>query len=133
MPIRFEIDPSRRFFTLSLEGAVTDTDMMTGYRAFVEGAEWRTGMNELIDLGGAEMDSVTGHGLRRLAEYTERHMSRHGARPRTAIYAPRDLPFGIARMYEAFSDESPEDVQVFRDFEEAKAWLLELPAGPIEP
>lgn len=46
---------------------------------------------------------------------------------RTAIFAPHDLHFGLARMSEFFAEmeSSPFKLQVFRSRQSALAWLLE--------
>ena len=41
---------------------------------------------------------------------------------RIAIVTPRDLDFGLARMFEVFRHQPPTEVRVFRDFAPAVAW-----------
>ncbi|MDJ0710745.1 MAG: STAS/SEC14 domain-containing protein [Woeseiaceae bacterium] len=43
---------------------------------------------------------------------------------RVAFVAADDLTFGLARMFEAFREEEGFLTKVFRDEEEARAWLL---------
>lgn len=40
-----------------------------------------------------------------------------------AIVAPDDSVFGMMRMFEQLADSVPGDVQVFREFDEAQAWM----------
>ena len=42
---------------------------------------------------------------------------------KSAVLAPDDLPFALGRFYQSASDDSPEQVQVFRSKDEALAWL----------
>lgn len=44
-------------------------------------------------------------------------------RPKIAVIAPKDLSFGMARMFEAFSDTVPFNFGVFREIDAALAWL----------
>jgi hypothetical protein len=44
-------------------------------------------------------------------------------RPRVAVVAPKDLSFGLARMYDAFADSIPWNFVVFRAMDAALAWL----------
>jgi hypothetical protein len=44
---------------------------------------------------------------------------------RSAIVAPSDRAYGMSRMFEVFAEESSIDVRVFRDFDEAKRWVVE--------
>lgn len=39
------------------------------------------------------------------------------------MVAPRDVSFGLARMYEMSSTDIPRDFVVFRDLDAAAAWL----------
>jgi len=42
---------------------------------------------------------------------------------RMVIDAPDDVPFGIARMFQAYREGSPIEVRVFRLADEARRWL----------
>ena len=42
---------------------------------------------------------------------------------KTAVLTSEDAAFGMSRVYEVFSSESPEKVQVFRDRHEALCFL----------
>ena len=64
--------------------------------------------------------------LQRLAEFKNEHYLKQGVRHvKIAIYAPGDLAFGIARMYDALAHQSPEEVRAFRDVRAAIRWLRE--------
>ena len=43
--------------------------------------------------------------------------------PYGVIVAPRDVLFGLARMYEILRSGSPVEVRVFRERGEAESWL----------
>ncbi len=42
---------------------------------------------------------------------------------RRAIVADKDITFGMARMYEVFREDAPEEIKLFRDIAEARRWL----------
>lgn len=44
---------------------------------------------------------------------------------RSAIYAPSDVQFGLSRMYQMLSSKPEIEVEIFRDRDEAMAWLQE--------
>ena len=90
------------------------------------GDEWSPAMYELVDLSEADLNSITGHGLAGLADAVAGIFEDAGvSTSRTAVYSLRDMPFGLARIYEAYTHESPESVQVFRDRNEALRWLID--------
>jgi hypothetical protein len=49
---------------------------------------------------------------------------------RTAIVVERDVHFGLARMFAVCSDQPSNARRVFRDYEQARAWLLQ--AAPAQ-
>lgn len=43
--------------------------------------------------------------------------------PKVAIVTSRDVDFGLSRMYEVLREHPETEVRVFRDYEEAYAWV----------
>lgn len=126
MPIEFTVVPEKNYFIARWQGKVSDEEMNELYVKFYQGSEWHTGLNELVDLSAADMTLITAEGLKKIAGFVEQYFVKHGiSSSKTAVYSPVDLPFGIARMYEAFSSQSPENVKVFRDLHETNEWLEE--------
>ncbi len=90
----------------------------------MRGDEWKPTMLELVDLTDADLSRVTADGLADLAEAVSAEFEKAGISvSKTAVYSSVDLPFGLARQYEAYTFESPETVQVFRDRDAALRWL----------
>lgn len=78
----------------------------------------------LWDMSQADVAHVTPERLRR---FIERAAELSAAHPggRTAVIAPHDLQFGLARMSEVFSEleSAPFLLRAFRTRKEALAWL----------
>ena len=126
MSIRFEIDPSGGWVYSYWTGEVTDGQIVERYVDFLRDVEWASTVHELSDVSDADLRLVTVEGITKLAELTEAAYIDAGVSEyKTAVYSPKDLPFGLARMYEALTTNSPESVQVFRDREEALRWLTD--------
>lgn len=126
MPIKFEPRHDQGCFLAVWRGGVTDTDMLSDYRRFFASDDWQPGFNELSDFTQADLRHVTGAGLKQLAEFVAAQLRRHGVDGiRRAAYVDDDHAYGLMRMYDAYADGSPESTEVFRDLEEAKAWLLQ--------
>ncbi|MGI9627840.1 MAG: hypothetical protein ACR2QM_13470 [Longimicrobiales bacterium] len=104
-------------------GVVDDGQLVGVYTELVGHPEWRAGLDEFADLRGADLTAVSSEGLRRVAELSERLHSGADKVPRTAVLVDQDVNFGLGRMYEAFSAESPETLQLFRDLDAALEWL----------
>jgi hypothetical protein len=70
--------------------------------------------------------SLPGHSYRTLmvvSTDTDLERSDDAPRGRTAVVAPTDLAFGLARMTQVFMEEGPAEVRVFHSEEDALAWL----------
>jgi hypothetical protein len=48
---------------------------------------------------------------------------------RVAFVTPRDVDFGLARVFGAFREDSRSEFRVFRDYDEALCWTRSLEAG----
>lgn len=126
MAITFTAYPDDNYFLASFSGPISDAEFLDSYRAFFQSPAWQPGMNELADLEHADFQHVTSQGLRELQDFTARFLeANHGEVSRTAIYAPGDLPFGMARVYAAMAEGSPEMLGIFRDLTEARLWLTQ--------
>lgn len=123
MPITYVIHLELRLVVTRFAGRVTDVEFVDLYSRLMADPDYELGTNELADLRKVESLDLSAAGLRRVEEITEERYAGSDASFRTAILAPRDHPYGIGRMYEAFSEEGPENVSVCRDPESALAWL----------
>ena len=74
--------------------------------------------DQLWDLQGVSTLEVTNETLQSLAQARS-----YSSEAKRAIVAPRDILFGMARMFQMLHDGAPEDLRVFRTVEEANDWL----------
>ena len=123
MPILHTINKELGVVLSSLAGDISDADLLSSYKELYESECWQPGFHEIVDLRNAQMGGVTSDGLRRVSSMVESFTKGKCEEFKTAFIAPDDLPFGIARMYEVLSSETPENVMVFRDLNKAFKWL----------
>jgi hypothetical protein len=101
-------------------GEVSCDDAIASVRQLYADARFAAPSRAVWDLraGRAVMSSEE---IRRFADHVRANRPEgHG---RAAVVAHDDLSFGIARMYELMTAETPVDVQVFRNVDEATRWL----------
>lgn len=127
--IEYRIDRAGGYVFVRIRGRIDDRRLLEGYRRLYSDPEWRPGLHEFVDTRGARGPDLSARALRDLADLTIQHTGGTRIPFRTAVVVERDVGFGLARMYEAFSDGSGEDVRVFRDVAEALDWLA-LPGAP---
>jgi hypothetical protein len=124
MPIQFAVHTAQGYFTSKYSGKITDQEVMDSWEKFLNGPDWRPGLNELADLSEADISEITSEVIKELADYTREFYKGRGLDyVKAAIYAPKQVLYGLSRMYVSWTGETPEEIGLFEDIEEAKAWL----------
>ncbi|MBN2424545.1 MAG: hypothetical protein JXR46_14000 [Calditrichaceae bacterium] len=124
MPLEFTINHKDGYLTCKYLGQITDEEIVASWQKFYEGNKWIPGFNELNDLSEADFMCITTSGLRRLAQLSKTMQEKMNIQElKVAIYAPTPLQFGLSRVYEVLAGDSPEIHKIFKDLDEAKAWL----------
>jgi hypothetical protein len=123
MPVVYEIDKARGLIRTRCLGHVTFEEVIGHFPTLAQDPECPPRLDVLLDL--SEMTSLPdAPKLREVsAEIGKvRDRVRFGA---CAIVAPRDVLFGMLRMFEVYAEERFDATRVFREVAEAEAWLLE--------
>ena len=123
MPIETSIDSATGLRTHVATGTLTPDELENALLGAYRRSDYRPEANSLCDLRGVDVEAFTGPEVRRIVDAVLKH---RGAPPgiRTAIVVGRDLSYGLARMFaQQLEAESPSDVTVFSDMNEAMAWL----------
>ena len=123
MPIETSIDSKTGLRMHVATGTLTPDELENELKDSYRRPDYRPGANSLCDLREAGVGTFTGEEIRRVVDAVLKH---RGAPPgtRTAIIVGRDLAFGLARMFaQQLEAKSPSDVTVFREMDEAMAWL----------
>ena len=104
---------------------MTDEELVISFVVFCESEQWVPGMSKLTDLSKGDGSQITtDDGLERLAITTEKIFRKNEVEfSKATVYAPKDLTFGLSRIYEVMISESTKHVKVFRDLDAAKEWL----------
>lgn len=80
-------------------------------------------LNRLTDLSEVDDSQVDYNGMESFARRRRRASLKNDVR--SAIVAPRPILFGMARMFQMLNDHPRIWIQVFRNMEDAMAWLEE--------
>jgi hypothetical protein len=123
MPISFHFKPEAKLIVFVHTGKVLNDDFLLYYKSMLEGDLFTTDMNLLIDLRHTDSSPRNRDVLSQFADFVKQKFTDISIRPKVAVIAPRDLSFGLARMYSAFADSIPWDFVVFREVDTALAWL----------
>lgn len=125
MPLHYRVDPDSRILVATGEGVLEESDLLAYTEQIAGDPEAQKARHELVDLRAADPGSpVSSDAVRRVAQFwAQREDSVKGGR--VAFVAGSDLAFGLARMYELLRASQVHEIQVFRDWDEAWAWLHE--------
>jgi hypothetical protein len=121
--VTLEFDPVSKITAAIGRGRVTARELLAALHTFYDNAPT---LLALCDLSDADLSSLSTEELVRIVQFTERRAEvRRGGK--TAITAPGDLEYGMARMYEILADAAahPVAIRAFRTQEEALQWLRE--------
>ncbi len=127
MPVRYGIDADLNLITVTATGTLHYDDVTAAFIERVSDPAYRPGMNILLD-GRDAVFEFTGADTRRLVAFFESRRAERGTGFRFALVSGLDVTFGMGRMFEAHAHKLPEDIMVFRDFEEARRWVTGIDA-----
>ena len=127
MPITFKVLPQERLVVITHHGTVPDDEFLSFYNSLSENRQIDKTFNALINLQNTESSARSPESLLLLArKLRERYEVNEKSRPKIAIFAPGNVSFGMARMFESFSRTVKRSFGVFRTMPAALNWL-ELP------
>ena len=116
MPVTYRVLPDLNLVHTVWSGAVTLEDAVQHNEGLRGDPDFSPAMRQLSDARGVT-SQVSGEGVRGLARH-----SAFGSESRRAVLVSDDTIFGVTRMYEAQAARAGE-VRIFRDIDEALAWL----------
>ena len=125
--ITFTLDRAKRVRIARFVGVITDRVLIDAYEPLLRDPAFDSTQSDLVDLRDVSQMDVTSGGLHRLiALYEERGPTE--AHTRNAIFAPSDVLYGVARMFQTLRGEvAPAEIEIFRHLEAAERWMARLP------
>ncbi len=124
MPIDFWLDSESQILIVEVEGLVVPEDVVRYRTRLLADPDFTPGMHTLVDCREAATEGLTAANLQFLADDIQSRR-RLLARAKCAVVVATDAAYGLMRMYEAYTLESPVVVRVFREETEARQWLSE--------
>lgn len=126
MPVKTVVDIEKNLVIHTILGGFGLVDIEPAWRAMLVDPKFQAGMNVLWDFRqGIQTSSFSAEDMRHIVSMTAEHIKQRGAEYKLALLAPRDLYFGLSRMFEAYGDEIPIEIHAFRTMENALDWLNE--------
>ncbi|MBI5062584.1 MAG: hypothetical protein HZB87_03705 [Desulfatitalea sp.] len=123
MTVQTSIDLAAGIITHKVTGDLLLEDVQQAFAIRTGHPEFRPEMGVLWDLSEANASRMTSNDIRRIAGQNKARLKKTGVPYKVAFLAPRDIEYGLSRMYEMFADASLVENRVFRTLEEARRWL----------
>jgi hypothetical protein len=117
MPFLFHVDESMKVFHVEAIGEVNDTQVMDLIARLRQVPAFVAEYPILCDCSALTTVSISA----KLIEFLSK--SARSRRNFVAVIAPLPVAFGLARMYQIFSDPEYERIHVFSGVTDAMAWL----------
>jgi hypothetical protein len=75
-------------------------------------------------MGDVDLSAITREGIERIIQTAKKNTGKR-KEGKTAIVGSKDIEYGLARMYEAYTgfENLPYEYKIFKDVDEAKEWL----------
>ena len=118
MPAEYELDLALGLVRTKEWGVLTEDDLRELYERIRSDPAFDPSFRQLCDLREVTKITTTAEALRFLAQ--SRVFSPDSRR---AFVVGRAVDFGLARMFQAYSEVAGQTVEVFREMDEAEAWL----------
>ena len=124
MPITSKIFSHENLTVFTGEGEISYSEAWKAMSRDYRGIHPGTTRNILWDLRNASVASITASQVTKLADLSDNYPKQRGG-GKTAIVAPHDLDFGIAKQFEGQSMSLSREFVVFRDIDKAHKWIEE--------
>jgi hypothetical protein len=123
MALTWEIPSGARLVRIVMSGSVDLEEIVQARNAMHASPDHGPGMVSLVDLRGVTRFEVAGAEIRDLALHPE-SLGLLTEDTKVAIVAPTAEGFGLARMFELWREGRPGRIRVFREPEDAEAWIV---------
>ncbi len=118
MPCGYTIDLARSLVLSRGWDLVTDRELLAHVRTLTSDPRFARDFRQLADLRDVTDVQITVSTIREMVR-----LNPFGAGARRAVVITSDVVFGMARMYQILSDDSPHELQIFRKIDDALRWL----------
>ncbi|MFI5214341.1 MAG: hypothetical protein ACHQU8_07375 [Gemmatimonadales bacterium] len=118
MPGAYTIDESRSIVLSRGWGVTTDRQLLAHVRALAADPRFRPRFNQFGDFRDTTRADISRAGIRQASE-----LNPFGAGSRRAMVVGSDVVYGMIRMYQMTRSERGDELEVFRDADQAFEWI----------
>jgi hypothetical protein len=123
MAIDRYIDNKTGLVTFTVTGSAKVADLIAALDELFVTPGFRKNADILWDFSKWRAEPPEAWELRELVTFIDRNQDKRGTGYRVSIVVSRDLDYGLARMFEAYAENLPFTLRIFRKRSQAEAWL----------
>ena len=123
MPVRVSVDRDRRLAKRTYSGVVTSHDLLDSIHRYQHIPGFEPSFNELMDFREVENIDAPVDDIRYCATLPAPFL----AETKRIIIAPKEIVYGLARMYQILGEDIHPNLHVVRTMEEADRILQRKP------
>ena len=131
MPAYYTVDAELQVVFVIHLGFVDDDEALAQNEKLQRDPLITPGLSYFVDLREARSEFRSTAMLKRLAERSKQWRADPSSGSRVAILVAKDISYGLARMFEGYSNADDNDFRIFLELQEAADWLG-LPISTIE-
>ncbi len=121
MPVSFTIDRTNDVVLRTARGEITAEQLAQNFEEVLAHPDFHAGIKSLTD--ARELDHhLEVEDMRDIAKTIARYRDRI-AGGRAAVVVSIAVSYGLMRALQAYADQSPIDIRIFYDVDEARRWL----------
>jgi len=121
--MEFEIDFRANYFLVTTSGVAKAERFGELLNGIFKHENWKPGGSFITDHSDLDVSLLTLDDVKQIALVARERRSKFGV-AKHAVVAPRDLTFGLSRMWSAYVGDETEVVSaIFRSLEEAVEWV----------
>jgi len=125
MPVTYHIDREAGMLFVFADGMITQAERIGAMRAWMSDEAYRPGLKTMCDFSAA-ISAPSPDELMQIVTFVEEHAKRIGHK-KLALVTPMPLASAVARQFRALTACGPLEVGVFRNRQDARAWLQQPP------
>jgi len=124
MEYKLRIEADGGVAVRTVNGELSADAVLAARHELITHPDYRPGMNELWDLSEATLSNLSATELSNLINRIQTDSDAYSGHYKVAVVVPQDFGYGVARQFQALSDEAVSFALVpFRRADEAWEWL----------
>lgn len=124
MPVEYRYDSALNAVVSTVTGVLDEREILTHLRKLLVDEAVPSGMIEIVDFSLAADFAVKASGAAVIASQVA-ELSAQKDYQGTTFFAPNDLSFGMARMFQAMMENQGLHVEIYRDWDKMAAVVTE--------